>query len=367
MRERCAAAACPAGRASCIILQNGLIFPGSRSDAWPSTPTARSNPSGSSYWDAAQDLPGRRGPGHSPRKSGATSWTCSPIRPGPGLHVGHPEGYTATDIYCRYLRMNGYTVLHPMGFDSFGLPAENYAIQTGTHPAATTAANIDRFRDADQEPGLLLRLGPGGLDLRRRLLQVDPVDLPASSSSKGLAYESDAPINWCPTCKTGLANEEVKDGECDRCGHHGDAQEHPAVDAQDHRLRRPPSGRPGRPGLARVDQGDAAQLDRPSEGANVVFDVDGIGRGELEVYTTRPDTLFGATYMVLAPEHPLVEKITTPDQQGRRGGLHRGGRHERAIWSAPTWPRTRPACSPAPTPSTRSTAARSRSGSPTTS
>ncbi|MEN6500608.1 MAG: class I tRNA ligase family protein, partial [Rectinema sp.] len=140
-----------------------------------------------------------------------------PYPSGAGLHVGHPEGYTATDIYCRYLRMNGYNVLHPMGFDAFGLPAENYAIQTGTHPAVTTYANIDRFRTQIKSLGF-------SYDWSREVVTCDPEYYKWTQwiflqlFKKGLAYEAEMPINWCPSCKTGLANEEVKDGHCDRCG-----------------------------------------------------------------------------------------------------------------------------------------------------
>ncbi|HCC36283.1 MAG TPA: leucine--tRNA ligase, partial [Treponema sp.] len=134
-----------------------------------------------------------------------------------GLHVGHPEGYTATDIYCRYLRMNGYNVLHPMGFDAFGLPAENYAIKTGAHPAVTTAANIERFRSQIKALGF-------SYDWDREVDTSNPEYYRWTQwiflklFEKGLAYEAESPINWCPSCKTGLANEEVKDGLCDRCG-----------------------------------------------------------------------------------------------------------------------------------------------------
>ena len=229
-----------------------------------------------------------------------------------GLHVGHPEGYTATDIYCRYLRANGFNVLHPMGFDSFGLPAENYAIKTGTHPAVTTAANIAQFRRQIKALGF-------SYDWER---EVDTSDADyyrwtqwifLKLFERGLAYEADSPINWCPSCKTGLANEEVKDGSCDRCG--------TAVTRK--RIRQ---------WMLRITAyaerllADLDGLDWPepiklmqrnwigrSEGANIVFSVD--GEHGIEVYTTRPDTIFGATYMVLSPEHPLVEKITTAEQR----------------------------------------------------
>jgi leucyl-tRNA synthetase len=242
-----------------------------------------------------------------------------PYPSGQGLHVGHPEGYTATDIYCRYLRMNGYNVLHPMGFDAYGLPAENYAIQTGTHPAVTTAANIDRFRAQIKALGF-------SYDWDRE------VDTSAEDYyrwtqwiflklfEKGLAYEAESPINWCPSCKTGLANEEVKDGLCERCGEKTTRKRIRQwilkITAYAERL------------LADLDLLDWPEpvklMQRNwigrSEGANVVFKIDKSTLKvdenlSIEVYTTRPDTLFGATYMVLSPEHSLVEKITTPEQK----------------------------------------------------
>ncbi|MCL2190862.1 MAG: leucine--tRNA ligase [Treponema sp.] len=232
-----------------------------------------------------------------------------------GLHVGHPEGYTATDIWCRYLRANGYNVLHPMGFDSFGLPAENYAIKTGTHPAATTAANIGRFRRQIKALGFSYdwdREVDTSSDDYYRWTQWIFLKL----FERGLAYEAESPINWCPSCKTGLANEEVKDGACDRCGE-------------------PVTRRRIRQWILKITAyaerllADLDGLDWPepiklmqrnwigrSEGANLVFGIAGRAAGEgIEVYTTRPDTLFGATYMVLSPEHPLVEKIATPEQR----------------------------------------------------
>ncbi len=230
-----------------------------------------------------------------------------------GLHVGHPEGYTATDIYCRYLRMNGFNVLHPMGFDAFGLPAENYAIKTGTHPAATTQANIDMFRKQIQSLGF-------SYDWTRELSTCDPDYYKWTQwiflrlFEHGLAYEADTPINWCPSCKTGLANEEVKDGECERCGakvtRRRIRQWILKITAYAERL------------LEDLDELDwpepVKQMQRnwigKSEGANVVFKLDNHAE-LLEIYTTRPDTLFGATYMVLAPEHALVEIITTASQK----------------------------------------------------
>jgi leucyl-tRNA synthetase len=230
-----------------------------------------------------------------------------------GLHLGHPEGYTATDIYCRYLRMNGYNVLHPMGFDSFGLPAENYAIKTGTHPAITTAANVETFRTQIKTLGFSYdwdrEVDTSGEDYYRWTQWIF-----LKLFEKGLAYEAESPINWCPCCKTGLANEEVKDGLCERCGEKVTRKRIRQwilkITAYAERL------------LADLDTLDWPEpvklMQRNwigrSEGANVTFKIDGHS-DELEVYTTRPDTLFGATYMVLSPEHPLVEKITTAGQK----------------------------------------------------
>ncbi|GHV96631.1 leucine--tRNA ligase [Spirochaetia bacterium] len=237
-----------------------------------------------------------------------------------GLHVGHPEGYTATDIYCRYLRMAGYNVLHPMGFDAFGLPAENYAIKTGTHPAITTAANIERFRSQIKALGFSYdwdrEVDTSG-EAYYRWTQWIFLKL----FEKGLAYEAESPINWCPSCKTGLANEEVKDGLCDRCGSKVTRKRIRQwilkITAYAERLLADLDG---------LDWPEPVKLMQRnwigrSEGANVTFKIDGqsdTGETEglsLEIYTTRPDTLFGATYMVLSPEHSLVEKITTPAQK----------------------------------------------------
>jgi leucyl-tRNA synthetase len=246
-----------------------------------------------------------------------------PYPSGAGLHVGHPEGYTATDIYCRYLRMNGYNVLHPMGFDAFGLPAENYAIQTGTHPAVTTLANIDRFRQQIKALGF-------SYDWDREISTCTPDYYRWTQwiflklFERGLAYEADMPINWCPSCKTGLANEEVKDGVCDRCGtkvvRRRIRQWVLRITAYADRLLED---------LDSLDWPEAVKLMQRnwigrSEGASVKFKLEvraesasadsakAIAEGDcLEIFTTRADTLFGVTYMVLSPEHPLVSKITT--------------------------------------------------------
>ncbi|MFQ3621317.1 MAG: leucine--tRNA ligase, partial [Spirochaetales bacterium] len=230
-----------------------------------------------------------------------------------GLHVGHPEGYTATDIYCRFLRMRGYQVLHPMGFDSFGLPAENYAIKTGTHPKITTEKNIARFREQIKALGF-------SYDWDREISTHEPEYYKWTQwiflklYEKGLAYEAEVPINWCPSCKTGLANEEVKDGSCDRCGTNVVRK-----DIRQWMLRITKYAEALLKDLDLLDWPESIKLMQRnwigrSEGANVHFPLAG-GEGTIEVYTTRPDTLFGATYMVLAPEHPLVDRITTPEQR----------------------------------------------------
>ncbi len=230
-----------------------------------------------------------------------------------GLHVGHPEGYTATDIYCRYLRMEGYQVLHPMGFDSFGLPAENYAIKTGTHPRLSTEDNIKGFLRQIKALGF-------SYDWDRQVSTHTPEYYRWTQwiflklYEKGLAYEAESPINWCPSCLTGLANEEVKDGKCERC--------HTEVSRKNLRqwiLKITEYGDRLLEDIDKLDWSDAIKTMQRnwigrSEGANVKFSVDGSG-DIIEVYTTRPDTLFGATYMVLSPEHDLVQKITSSEQK----------------------------------------------------
>ncbi|MCK5200363.1 MAG: leucine--tRNA ligase, partial [Spirochaetales bacterium] len=230
-----------------------------------------------------------------------------------GLHVGHPEGYTATDIYSRYLRMEGYQVLHPMGFDSFGLPAENYAIKTGTHPRLSTEDNIKGFLRQIKALGFSYdwdRQVSTHTSEYYRWTQWIFLKL----YEKGLAYEAESPINWCPSCLTGLANEEVKDGKCERC--------HTVVSRKNLRqwiLKITEYGDRLLEDIDKLDWSDAIKTMQRnwigrSEGANVKFTVDGSG-DIIEVYTTRPDTLFGATYMVLSPEHDLVHKITSPEQK----------------------------------------------------
>ncbi|MFA5124943.1 MAG: leucine--tRNA ligase [Patescibacteria group bacterium] len=230
-----------------------------------------------------------------------------PYPSGAGLHVGHPEGYTATDIYSRYLRLRGFNVLHPMGWDAFGLPAENYAIKTGTHPRITTEANVTTFRRQIRSLGF-------SYDWDREVDTTDPKYYKWTQwiflqlFKKGLAYEATVPINFCPSCKTGLANEEVKDGKCDRCG--------TTVEKKDLRqwmLKITAYADRLLEGINELDWPESIKaLQRNwigrSEGAEVDFKISN-SEEQIRVYTTRPDTLFGATYMVLAPEHKLVQEL----------------------------------------------------------
>ncbi len=240
-----------------------------------------------------------------------------PYPSGAGLHVGHPEGYTATDIYCRYLRMNGYNVLHPMGYDAFGLPAENYAIKTGTHPATTTFQNIDHFTQQIKALGF-------SYDWDREIRTCTPDYYKWTQwiflqlYKKGLAYEAETPINWCPSCMTGLANEEVKEGHCDRCSsqvtHKTIRQWILKITAFADRLIEDLDGLDWPESVKAMQRNWIGR----SEGAEVDFTVaDKDGKPtetKLTVYTTRCDTLFGATYMVVSPEHKAIEKLTTPEQ-----------------------------------------------------
>lgn len=263
-----------------------------------------------SYWEEHKTFKTFEDPNY-PKEKRRYVLDMFPYPSSAGLHVGHPEGYTATDIYCRFLRMNGFNVLHPMGFDSFGLPAENYAIKTGTHPRISTEANIKRFEAQIKSLGF-------SYDWDRKVSTHEPTYYRWTQwiflklFEKGLAYEAEVPINFCPSCKTGLANEEVKDGTCERC--------HTRVERRNLRqwiLKITAYADRLLDDLDKLDWSESIKLMQRnwigrSEGASVVFSLE--NGGEIEVFTTRPDTLFGATYMVLAPEHPLVPKITTPAQ-----------------------------------------------------
>ncbi|MBY0005261.1 leucine--tRNA ligase [Priestia aryabhattai] len=236
-----------------------------------------------------------------------------PYPSGAGLHVGHPEGYTATDILSRMKRMQGYNVLHPMGWDAFGLPAEQYALDTGNDPAEFTELNINNFRRQIKSLGF-------SYDWEREINTTDPNYYKWTQwiflqlYKKGLAYVDEVAVNWCPALGTVLANEEVIDGKSERGGH-------------------PVERRPMKQWMLKITAyadrllEDLDDLDWPesikemqrnwigrSEGAHVHFTIDGYDE-TFTVFTTRPDTLFGATYAVLAPEHPFVDKITTAEQK----------------------------------------------------
>lgn len=273
-----------------------------------------------------------------------------PYPSGAGLHVGHPEGYTATDIVSRYKRMKGFNVLHPMGYDAFGLPAEQYAMQTGTHPAITTRKNCDNFRRQIKAIGL-------SYDWDREINTTDPkyfkwtqwifkklyntwfdeklqkgrpieeLEIPEEIKIQGqaavreyiagmrLAYYDNAQVWWCETCKTVCANEEVlTDGSHEKCGNTVIRK-----NLKQWLLRIPHYAERLLTGLESLDwPAGVKDMQRnwigKSTGAEVDFEIDGLNK-KLRVYTTRPDTLFGATYMVIAPEHGWVNEITTPDKK----------------------------------------------------
>ena len=238
-----------------------------------------------------------------------------PYPSGAGLHVGHPEGYTATDILSRLKRMQGYNVLHPIGWDAFGLPAEQYALDTGNDPEEFTAKNIETFKRQIKSLGF-------SYDWDREINTTDPDYYKWTQwiflklYEKGLAYMDEIPVNWCPALGTVLANEEVIDGKSERGGH-------------------PVIRKPMRQWILKITAyadrliEDLEELDWPesikdmqrnwigrSEGASVNFSIEGTDKA-FTVFTTRPDTLFGATYAVLSPEHPLVEEITTDAQKAQ--------------------------------------------------
>jgi len=236
-----------------------------------------------------------------------------PYPSGDGLHVGHPLGYTATDILSRYKRMQGFNVLHPMGWDAFGLPAEQYAVDTGTHPTKTTKKNVKRFKSQIKSLGF-------SYDWDREINTTDPKYYKWTQwiflqlYKRGLAYQGEVPVNWCQKLGTVLANEEVIDGKSERGGH-------PVIRKPMRQwvLRITKYADSLLAGLDDVDWPESVKnLQRNwigrSEGSNVVFEIPTIGE-TISVFTTRPDTLFGATYMVLAPEHPLVKKLTDDKAQ----------------------------------------------------
>lgn len=237
-----------------------------------------------------------------------------PYPSGSGLHVGHPEGYTASDIVSRYKRMNGFNVLHPMGWDAFGLPAEQYAIQTGTHPSTTTQKNIDNFRRQIRSLGF-------SYDWDREISTCDESYYKWTQwifmqlYKKGLAYMDEVPVNWCPELGTVLANEEVIDGKSERGGH--DVIRKPMrqwilkITSYAESLLETLDDLDWPEGVKEMQRNWIGR----SEGAKLAFPVSGHEDVSFDIYTTRPDTLFGATYAVLAPEHPIVELISSDDKR----------------------------------------------------
>ena len=230
-----------------------------------------------------------------------------PYPSGDGLHVGHPKGYIATDIFSRYKQMKGFNILHPMGWDAFGLPAENYAIENKVHPKTAVDKNVTRFKEQLSKIGF-------NYDWSREINTTDPDYYKWTQwiflqlFKKGLAYESNEPINWCPSCKTGLANEDLEGGRCERCG--SVVEQKPLrqwvlkiTDYADRMLE----------DLDDLDWPDSIKtLQRNwigrSEGAEIIFPVKNCDCN-IDVFTTRPDTLYGATYMVVAPEHSLIHDL----------------------------------------------------------
>jgi len=229
-----------------------------------------------------------------------------PYPSGAGLHVGHPEGYTATDIIARFMHAQGKTVLHPMGWDAFGLPAENYAIKTGIHPAITTRENINTFRRQIQSLGF-------SYDWNREIDTTDPKYYKWTQwifkqlFEKGLAYEQDLPINFCPSCKTGLANEEVtKENTCDRCGSPVEQRKIRqwvlAITKYADRLLHDIDRLDWPEGLKDMQRNWIGK----SEGCEFELKKADDETKSIRVYTTRVDTVFGVTYAVIAPDHKDV-------------------------------------------------------------
>lgn len=262
------------------------------------------------YWEGNKTFRATRRQGHAK----FYALDMFPYPSGNGLHVGHPEGYTATDIVSRYKKMRGFDVLHPMGWDAFGLPAEQYAIQTGTPPAATTRKNIDMFR------AQLKRLG-FAYDWDREISTTDPEYVRWTQwiflqlFERGLAFQAEIPVNWCPALGTVLANEEVIDGRSERGNYPVIRQPlrqwQLKITAYADRLADE---------LEALDWPETKQKQRDwigkSEGAEVDFPL--VGRNDsLRCFTTRPDTLFGATYMVIAPDHPLTQAISSPEKSNQ--------------------------------------------------
>ncbi len=236
-----------------------------------------------------------------------------PYPSGNGLHVGHWRGYVISDVWSRYKMLNGYYVIHPMGWDAFGLPAENYAIKMGVHPAKSTAENVANIKNQINDIAAIY-------DWDMEVNTTDPAFYKwtqwifVKMFKEGLAYEKEFPINWCPSCKTGLANEEVVNGCCERCG-----AEVTKKNLRQWMLKITKYAERLLADLDRLDWPEKVKKMQSdwigkSYGAEIDFAVDG-HKERITVYTTRPDTLYGATFMVLAPEHALAASLATPDKK----------------------------------------------------
>ncbi len=236
-----------------------------------------------------------------------------PYPSGNGLHVGHWRGYVISDVWSRYKMLNGYYVIHPMGWDAFGLPAENYAIKMGVHPAKSTAENVANIKNQINDIAAIY-------DWDMEVNTTDPAFYKwtqwifVKMFKEGLAYEKEFPINWCPSCKTGLANEEVVNGCCERCG-----AEVTKKNLRQWMLKITKYAERLLADLDRLDWPEKVKKMQSdwigkSYGAEIDFAVDG-HKDRITVYTTRPDTLYGATFMVLAPEHALAASLATPDKK----------------------------------------------------
>jgi len=262
------------------------------------------------FWDQNQSFRARL----DPSKPKYYVLDMFPYPSGSGLHIGHPEGYTATDIIARYKRAQGFEVLHPIGWDAFGLPAEQHAVKTGTHPASNTQNNITNFRRQIKALGF-------SYDWDREVDTTDPKYLRWTQwiflklFQRGLAYVDERPVWWCPELRTVLANEEVVDGKSEVGGFPVERRSLRQwvlrITAYADRLLSD---------LKEVDWPDSTKRMQEawigkSEGAELLFALENSSLGDLKVFTTRPDTLFGVTYMVIAPEHPLVPSLTTPEQR----------------------------------------------------
>ncbi|NLZ83909.1 MAG: leucine--tRNA ligase, partial [Clostridiales bacterium] len=236
-----------------------------------------------------------------------------PYPSGSGLHVGHWRGYVISDAWSRYKMLNGYYIIHPMGWDAFGLPAENYAIKMGVHPSVSTAENVANIKKQIKEIAAIY-------DWDMEVNTTDPDFYKwtqwifVKMFKAGLAYEKKMPINWCPSCKTGLANEEVVNGSCERCG-----ETVTKKNLKQWMLRITKYADRLLDDLDKLDWPEKVKKMQSewigrSYGAEIDFGVNGSDKA-IKVYTTRPDTLYGATFMVLAPEHVLAKEIATDDQR----------------------------------------------------